>query len=131
MGVGGNTDLEEVRENVVRINSNLEKCELCGMVASQIVHHSCDEGTESGGYRCAESRKELAAEDTKPLDEMVLVLSHGTASGAYAYHEPDSDGSPICGGGFADVAAFNQLTRRDAKKEGRSPCQNCLRIIES
>lgn len=129
MGAKDSSALEEVRDGVVRLNPHLEKCKECGKVASQIVHHTCTQNQCMSGRVRSSERQELAEVDDRDMEEHVLVLQHGTNSGSYAYHEIGADNSPICGGGFADVAHFRKTIRREAQDRGRSPCKNCSRII--
>ena len=62
-----------------------------------------------------------------PDDDPVLVREHKRYN-TYAYHEPDSDGTPLCSLG-ADQS-FLTRTREHAHDHFLAPCQRCERIRE-
>mgnify|MGYP006277183875 CR=1 FL=1 len=113
-----------IREGVEKVNNCLERCTNCGKVASQIINHECNSECElegSNGYN--------QVDDTRPLESNVLTNRVGVK--AYAYHEIDEDGKPVCGGGHGSVSRMKIVSRQKAQERGRDPCKTCARILTS
>lgn len=80
------------------------------------------------GNPTRKEREQLAEIDERPDDAIVLTLPTGAANGGYAYHLPDEEGNPLCGGTRVSVDEYIETTRINAKHRAKSPCQNCERL---
>lgn len=109
------------------IKETFEQCPDCGTYVVQCNGaHSCKPAKQFHSV----NREELAHRiETNPFpdDDPVLVREHKRYN-TYAYHEPDSDGTPLCSLG-ADQS-FLTRPREHAHEQFLAPCQRCQRIRE-
>lgn len=81
------------------------------------------------GTPTRKEREQLAETDDRADDATVVTLPTGAANGGYAYHLSDDEGNPLCGGTRVPTTEYIETTRLRAKRQGKSPCQNCERLI--
>lgn len=73
-------------------------------------------------------REQIAASDWRGTDDIVLTSPNGAANYGYAYHEPNSDGNPLCGAGDEDNQ-FEEVTVKQAQSRNKCPCKMCDRLL--
>ncbi len=79
------------------------------------------------GNKTADEREQMAEEDDRHDDAIVVATPKAASRGAYAYHEPDVDGDPMCNAGPPDTE-FVPMTVAEAQKKNMAPCEFCERI---
>lgn len=108
------------------ISQTFQECEDCGGYFVKVANHTCEDRRCGGTDPTREERMQRATVDPRPEDDRVAILPTRVNDGAYAYHEIDGDGWPICGGGgVLDDEEWIRLSRGDAKARGKSPCGTC------
>ncbi|WP_266082715.1 hypothetical protein [Haladaptatus caseinilyticus] len=109
------------------IKETFEQCPHCGTYIVQCNgSHSCIPADYQPHADEPEIRRRIEASPF-PDDDPVLIRKHKRHD-TYAYHEPDSDDTPLCSLG-ADQS-FLTRTREHAHEQFLAPCQRCERIRE-
>jgi hypothetical protein len=92
-------------------------------------HHACQEDSKVDQMNkpTVPEREKRRNNDNKPGDDSVKHVDKGAASGSYAYHEVDANGDALCNPGKSKTV-LETITRSEAKRLGKSPCQMCSRI---
>ena len=111
---------EEVRET-------FEYCEDCESLVVSVDQHTCSTGRASGKPSAAE-RAQLAAADSRPLDEEVLIPEGRSQNNAWAYHELGRDGEPLHE--VDHQSGSTRGSREEAINNGCHPCGRCRLIQE-
>ena len=109
------------------IEATFEQCPHCGTYVVQYNGaHTCEPAEQWHSVNREELRHRI---ETSPFpdDDPVLIREHKRYN-TYAYHELDSDDTPLCSLG-ADQS-FCTRTREHAHEQFLAPCQRCERIRE-
>ncbi|WP_227378522.1 hypothetical protein [Haladaptatus halobius] len=110
------------------IEEAFEQCPHCGRyIVRNTNAHYCDPAEYRPNPNEEECNRRIEA-NPFPDDDPVLVREHQTRN-TYAYHEPDSDDTPLCPAS-ADQS-FVTLARKQAHEQRLVPCRRCQRIRDT
>lgn len=110
------------------IAETFDQCPHCGTYIVQYNgSHSCKPAKQFHNLNREELEHRI---ETTPFpdDDPVLVREHKTYN-TYAYHEPDSDDTPLCS--VSADQSFLTRTREQAHDQLLAPCQRCERIRQN
>lgn len=113
---------------LLRDSDAFVRCPDCGSLLVRLGPHRCSPGAGESRSRSREERARAAASDSRGDGDAVGIVQRAAGS-AYAYHELDEDGRPLCNcADRPDVSGFEAVTRAEARRRGRAPCGNCARL---
>ena len=117
---------DEITED--EIAETFDQCPHCGTYVVQYNGaHSCEPADQRPNPNRTELKHRIEA-NPFPDDDPVLIRKHKRYN-TYAYHEPDSDGTPLCS--LSADQSFLTRTRTHAHDHFLAPCQRCQRIREN
>lgn len=118
---------EEISE-LVRESDSFTRCSDCGTYVVSVTTHRCP-GETTNVTR--DERLERAQADSRDRDSDVGMYP-GITSGAYAYHELDNRGNPLCSTlTKGDSKQLITVPRRKAQRRNKSPCGHCQRVLDT
>lgn len=119
---------EHIRD-LVRESDAFTRCPDCGTVVVCGATHRCRD-PDRPQPTTREERERLAADDTRTDETRVGVFRRSSGS-AYAYHDLDESGDPVCScSSRTKATAFEIISLEEAKRRGKSPCGSCRQILE-